>query len=231
MDANRVDEFLRTLSVAVARRSRRALIPVGIVGGLAAFGMTNMDAKRRQRRPHGTQAQTKKKRKKTCPLCPSPPGCPTCPAPPARMECLGPKDTSQTATRRYAQTFTATRTASITSADVQIGTVPAGTDFTVEIRSVDANGAPTTTVLGSGQILDVPLTTSVFRTFTAIFNPVIPLVEGTRYALVLADQTNSGYSAALRTGNACAGSLFTDPAANGTFTPQADKDLIYAIDR
>jgi hypothetical protein len=177
-------------------------VPVGIAGGLAVLSNTGSEAKRQRERAKRHRAQAKKKKKKTCPSCPSPPVCPECPIAPARMECLGPSDTSQGATRRFAQTFTANRTGNIQNADVQIGFVPAGINFTVEIRSVDGDGVPTATVLGTGQILDVPATSAVLRTFTAIFSSPVPIVQGTQYALVLTDQTNSGYAAALRTGDA-----------------------------
>lgn len=146
--------------------------------------------------------------------------------------CLGPRDTSITANRRFAQVFTAPRSGQLIWALVEVSCVPAGTDFVLEIRTVDSSGTPTATILTTEQVNDVPLTTiSPPRPLDVTFDPPVDVVVGKKYALSLTDggATGSGYCGSIRNIDPCPGQLFTDAQANGTFVAQSGEDLVYAV--
>lgn len=201
--------------LALGERSRRetlrALAGTG-VGMASLVAISDAEAKKR------------KKKKKTCKK----------PKPVLQttiLSCPGPKDVGFSANRRFAQTFTATETGALTTALVEVSTVPAGTDFVVEIRAVDGSGVPTSAILASADILDVALTqSSPPRTLTALFYPPADVEQGVQYALVLTDAPpGSGYTGSLRAGDACLGQVFFDSTASETFAPQPANDLVFAV--
>jgi hypothetical protein len=80
----------------------------------------------------------------------------------------------------WAQTFTAGRTGAIDQVDLGTFTGGVPVPTTVEIRSVDASGTPTQTVLGTATS-EVPPE----ETFTPFaFSPPVPVTAGTQYAIV-----------------------------------------------
>lgn len=169
-------------------------------------------------------AEAKKKRKKKCKK-PKPITLQT-----AIISCPGPSTASFTGTRRYAQTFSATQTGAVTTASFEFAEVTGGSDFVIEIRTVDGNGVPTDEVLASADAIDVPQVNAAPFTLTVPFNPPASVAQGQAYAAVVTGTPFSdGYDINTRIGNACAGQFFVDPTANGTFTPELGTGLIFSV--
>ena len=165
----------------------------------------------------------KKKRKKKCKK-PQPVTLQT-----AIISCPGPSTLEFSSSRRFAQTFSATQTGAVTTASVEFTDVTAGSDFLIEIRTVDGNGVPTAEVLASASVVDLPQITAPL-TVTVPFNPPASVVQSQPYAVVITGSPISdGYDIRTRTGNACAGQMFVDPLAIGTFTPEILTDLIFSV--
>ena len=129
-----------------------------------------------------------------------------------------------------AQTFTAINSGKLTSAQVELfQSFPASGDLTMEIRTVDASGTPTDTVLASStipsdQIPDAPPAT----TLTFNFDPAsaATVVAGQQYALVL--WTTAGeYDISVTQNPSCPGSAYSSEAG-GPFI-QSALDLIFAV--
>lgn len=133
---------------------------------------------------------------------------------------------------RVAQTFTAPVSGQLTSANIPITGVGAGADIRVEIRTLDGSGVPTTTVLASDQIDNLPATPlGEVRTLTATFAPAASVQAGTSYALVLTtvDQKIT-FGVFTRREDPCPGQAFFDSFANGTFElfdPVAD--IVFSV--
>lgn len=130
-----------------------------------------------------------------------------------------------------AQTFTAINSGKLTSAEVQLfQSFPNSGDLTMEIRNVDASGAPTDTILASvtipsDQIPDAPPT----ATLTFAFDPAnaATVMAGQQYALVL--QTTAGqYSISIARNPSCLGSEY-DSERGGPFRENDLYDLIFAV--
>jgi hypothetical protein len=197
------------ITTGTRRRAMRSLVAAGI--GLGAI-RASLDA------------EAKKKRKKKCKK-PPPITLQT-----AIISCPGPSTTTFTASRRFAQTFSATQTGAITAASVVLLEVPGGSDFVFEIRGVDGNGVPTAEVLASANVVDVPQVNAAPLTLTVDFNPPASVTQSQPYAVVITGTPFSdGYEVRTRIGNACAGLMFVDVSANGTFMPEMGTDLIFSV--
>lgn len=122
-------------------------------------------------------AEAKKKRKKKCKK-PKPITLQT-----EIVACPGPSTTEFTGSRRFAQTFSATQTGVVTTASVEFTEVPGGSDFAVEIRTVDGNGVPTAEVLASAAAIDLPPINAPFAlTVPSIRRPVSCKGKRTRWS-------------------------------------------------
>ena len=113
---------------------------------------------------------------------------------------------------------------------------PAGFDLTVEIRSVNAQGVPGNTILGTEHANDITQTRfgpAVIKSVPVTFSPAVPLVLGTPYALVLTGPHGVGYAVHANDGNPCTdGKLFNDPQADGSFSATGgivENDLVYTL--
>ena len=75
--------------------------------------------------------------------------------------------------RRVAQTFLPPRGGRLTDAWVTLTENQAGLDLTLDIRTVGPQGVPSTSVLASVQVVDIPQTDrgSFRRTVAAAFDP------------------------------------------------------------
>jgi hypothetical protein len=148
----------------------------------------------------------------------------------AIVSCSGPSTTEFTASRRFAQTFSATATGAVTTASVEVSEVPGGSDFVFEIRTVASNGVPTAEVLASANVVDVPQVDADPLALTVAFNPPASVVQSQPYAVVITGSPfSTGYNVRTRIGDACAGQMFVDPSANGTFIPDPGTDLIFSV--
>jgi hypothetical protein len=94
---------------------------------------------------------------------------------------------SNSSSASFAQTFTAGLSGLLDQADLAIQrhtlASPCTSDLTIQIRTVDATGAPTTTVLASATIPDASIGTATF--LSANFAAPATVFAGTQYALVL----------------------------------------------
>jgi hypothetical protein len=141
-------------------------------------------------------------------------------APPAIGEQTGP---------RLAQTFVAKRSGQLTSASVVLFSNEEGADFELEIREVDIGGTPTSTVLASTLIANVPATGAQTRAILGTFGSPATVVAGEIYALVVTETTGLNHSFFINGSNTCLdGILFRDELVDDTFDPYSNKDLVYA---
>jgi hypothetical protein len=129
--------------------------------------------------------------------------------------CDGPVDTAIFTSQRWAQTFTAEHTGELTRAQLDESGLPAigGQDFVIDIRTVDAAGTPTNTVLASAAVNNVSVATFAAATaVTADFNPGVPVVAGHKYAAVITRTGGSGLvGIAGKSPSSCPGEAFSDP--------------------
>jgi hypothetical protein len=209
MQIDRAD-LLNSIAISTRRRAMRSLVAAGI--GLGAINAA-------------LDAEAKKKRKKKKCKKPQPITLQT-----AIISCPGPSTTTFSSSRRFAQTFSATQTGAVTTASVELAAVPGGSDFLIEIRAVDGNGVPTAEVLASAAVVDAPQVNASPMTLTVAFNPPASVAQSQPYAVVITGTAFSdGYEIRTRIGNACAGQMFVDPLAIGTFTPETLTDLVFSI--
>jgi hypothetical protein len=94
-----------------------------------------------------------------------------------------PFDSSVAADQRSAQTFTAINSGELTSAQMRVNK-DAGSigDYLLEVRTVDASGAPTSTILASTPIPNSTVPDG-FSTITGDFGSPATVVAGQQYAL------------------------------------------------
>ncbi|MFZ5644908.1 MAG: hypothetical protein ACOY46_15085 [Bacillota bacterium] len=92
----------------------------------------------------------------------------------------------------WAQTFTAGRTGLLDRVELYLHG-PADTDATVTIRTVDASGQPTDTILATATILhsDVP---DGDHLISVSFDSPAPVAAGTQYAIYRTPLVSSGWS-------------------------------------
>jgi hypothetical protein len=173
------------------------------------------------------------------PVVPPPPPAPPPPPPPPPPP-TGPgfcaanaSSTSQFGSRRFAQTFLPPAGTQLTKAQAFLGQNPANFELTFEIRTVDGAGVPTSTILGTATVSNVPATTFTDspRLVEAIFNPQVTIAPGQLHALVLA-APDINYAPLFTGSNPCPdGQLFIDPNATNDFTlgGGGNVDLVYAV--
>lgn len=143
--------------------------------------------------------------------------------------CPEPEEYGFAGNRRFAQTFTAENSGELNRAWFKIIGVAAGTDFVVEIRTVDGTGTPTDAVLASAEIDDVPASTGNYMPMTTNFDPGAPVEEGKQYALSITVGAGQTFSIAGRENNPCPdGQMFVDSQATGEFVTYNTQDLVFA---
>ena len=129
---------------------------------------------------------------------------------------------SFTGSRRFAQTFTVQQTGRMVAARFLVNNFPDGTDFIIELRTVDGAGLPTSSVLAAATVPDVQATDAGANAMavTGLF-PNPPAVNaGDAYALSITDSPDSTYGIRQTTGDACSGIAFQqDGSVNGIYSP------------
>lgn len=170
MDTDPFDTLTARLNDQLTRR--RSLGLLGVAGMVSAQDAIAGKKKRR-------------KRKKKKPAMPGP-------VTRADASCIATNPlTAGVGYARVAQTFRALRTGQLTAASFLLQANGAGMDFDVEIWSVDADNVPAA-FLGGTTIADVPETVSPNqRQLTATMPTPVPVVAGTRYALVVTKGVNA----------------------------------------
>jgi hypothetical protein len=113
-------------------------------------------------------------------------------------------------------------------------TNPAGFSLTFEIRPVNGAGVPTSTVLGSEVVSNIPETSLITppRTVSVTFDPPVSITPGQVHALVVTGSV-ADYNVRATAGDTpCPdGTLFVDPGATDAFAQLAPgtQDLVYAV--
>jgi hypothetical protein len=98
------------------------------------------------------------------------------------------------------------------------------------VSAVDGDGVPTDEVLAAANLGEVPDNTDTPVTYGVLFDPPASVVKGEQYALVVTETASQiSYSIAVHDGNVCAGEMFSDDFATGTFEPVPGIDLIFAV--
>ena len=211
---------------ALTRRASRrdSLLTLG-AAGLATFASPfAVDAKKKGSKNKDKKRNRNKKRRTQAPPAPSAPG--------ANPICAVPPDEGFSNSLRFAQTFIAARTGQLAAAQCQVSLLSGGEAITFEIRTLDAAGVPTATVLASATLDDLPslLGSNHPLPLTGIFDPPAPVSTGVGYALVVTLVEPGAGPAELHLlgaeGDACAGQLFEDTKANGAFIALRDRDIL-----
>jgi hypothetical protein len=124
---------------------------------------------------------------------------------------------------RPAQTFTAVNTGRLTTVGLQIVDVEGVGDLVVEIRAVDASGAPTDVVLASASLPASEIVNGT--THEVSFDPGAEVVSGQQYALVLSASEGTSYLLGVNDLNPCPGGQAYRSMGGGPFEPQDSYDL------
>jgi hypothetical protein len=145
--------------------------------------------------------------------------------------CPGPQDggtaNASGGNGRYAQTFTALGSGTLTRAQASISKGGISADWVMEMHAVDGSGTPTNEVLASATIPDatVPAGDS---TLTATFANPAPVTAGQAYALVVTRPGSNSLGIGVRFGTVCPGSLYSSSSQVAPFT-MSSVDLIFAV--
>lgn len=233
---------------AVASTSRRSIAAALVAAVLGAIASVRLDAanaaasRHRHRRDHAHSERRKKKKKKPQSPPPPPPTDTPSPPPPPPPLPTGPgfcgydgSSTGLQGSRRWAQTLLPPRAGQLTKAAVGLRTNPPSFSLTFEVRSVDASGVPTGTILATAIVSNIPQTDddpTIVRYVVATFASPATMVLGQPVALSITEP-NGAYSVHVnKTGNVCKdGALFMDIEANNGFDLVfgGDADLIYTL--
>lgn len=232
METSRFDRLAHMLTSGSSRRDLfRGL--GGTAVGLTALQVPGWaDAKKKHDSDRKRKRKGKHKKKKNTVETTSPqPTPPPVQAPVTTVDagCLSALPISEQTGPRLAQTFVAKRSGQLTSATVVLYFNEGGADFKLEIRDVGVGGTPTSTVLASAVIANVPATGAQTRTILGAFDSPATVVAGEVYALVVTETTGLNHSFLTNGTNPCLdGILFRDELVDGTFDPYPGKDLVYA---
>jgi hypothetical protein len=250
VDAERFDMLFQSLSETPSRRGAFRLLAGSLLGGFLSLDAASTRAKKSGKGRDKGKRKGKNKQKVT--VChngqtitvsksalqahkkhgDTTGACPTQDSRPvADATCPGPGNSAVTGPRRFAQTFVALRSGQLTSATIELDGSQDGADFVVEIRAVDESGVPTTTVLATTTVDNVPSTPlgSPPRAITAFFATPATVIAGQTFALSLTVGVSQAFAVDAHDNNPCGdGRLFADPFADGTFNPVGNVDMVYA---
>jgi hypothetical protein len=192
-------------------------------------------AKNRRRKRNNKNKKEKKDNDKNvqkrprAPAPPPPPAPPTgpgfCASDPANLHGIA-------QIRRVAQTFLPPRGGRLTDAWVTLTENSAGLDLTLDIRTVGPQGVPSSSVLATVPVVDIPQTDrgSFRRTVAAAFDPPAVVTVGRRYALAVTGPDGHLFSLEGVEDDGCPdGTLFWDDEANGVFYDGGNSDLVFAV--
>jgi hypothetical protein len=215
MNPTHAAALLRSMSGLASRRG----IIGGLASGLLATGIVPVNADDAEARKKGKKKRKKqnKKRKNTKQSTRADATCPS----------ANPIDPAASGQARLAQTFTAERSGSLVSAqlDINRGLDSVG-DYILRLSPVDGAGIPTNEVLATAFVAngDVPDGASAV-TFT-FANPA-NVDAGTQYALVLARPGQDNFTWLVRTGDPCLGQRFISLSPTAPFEASLGTDYIY----
>lgn len=232
-----MDRFQLSPLVMIPSRSRRTLLGTILAATGTASGVTAVAGKKKKRKKRCKAPSTKCGKKACCQageVCdngqcqaasttPPPSVTPLTP-----FVCAGPREASQTATARVAQTFAANGSGTIATATFDVSAIAVNTPFGVEIRTTQ-NGFPTSVVLGTAIVTGLPATSASDPiTATATFVPAVPVTQGELYALVITDLARKGFFISTRISVACPTAFFVDSLADNQFVV-TNGSLVYSI--
>lgn len=230
IDGHEFDTLVSALS-----RSRRTLLGAALATAGLAFRADSTAGKKKKKKKCRAPA-TRCGKKRCCQpgqICvdgqcqaPTPP---TTPVPLTAGGCQGSWDLGWSSARRVAQPFIANGDGSIASASFLLFNISPGTPLGVEIRGTE-NGVPTTEVLGTTFVIDLPaVPSSSAYSVVATFDPQVEVRQGVAYALVITDVANRGLSVALQFLSTCPMDAFINDDATDAFRPLQDRSLIFTI--
>jgi hypothetical protein len=250
VNAERFDTLFQSLSETPSRRSAVRLLAGSLLGGLLLLDRVPIQAKKSGKGRGKGKRKGKDKQKVT--IChngqtitvsksalkahkkhgDTTGACPTQDSSPvAGVTCPGPGNSALSGSRRFAQTFVALNSGLLTSAKIELDGSQDGADFVVEIRAVDESGAPTTTVLATTTVDNVPSTPlgAPSRTITAVFATPATVIAGQTFALSLTAGVFQAFAVDAHDNDPCGdGRLFSDAFADGTFRTVGNFDMAYA---
>jgi hypothetical protein len=241
MDAGRYDVIVRSLATITSRRDALAgVFGAALTALLTRIGVEETEAKKKKK-GKGKKKNKNAGKNQTSPPVVEPTSPPPPPPPPPPTVGAGFCTYDGTApgfqgSRRWAQTFFPPQSGQLTGAQFGLRANPADFDLTVEIRTVNAQGAPGNTILATEHINNVTLTSfgaGVIKTVPVTFSPVVPVVLGTPYALVVTGPAATAYAIHTNQGDLCPdGRLFSDSQADGNFETVGGvggTDLVYSL--
>jgi hypothetical protein len=212
MDHDRVDQLSRDIN-------RRTGLGVLAALGLEAISPVSASAKNKHKKRKRKRKRKEKRRK------PPPPG--------ANPACTVVPDTGFSNARRFAQTFIAQRSGQLAVAQCEVSSLFGGEAISFEIRTLDDAGVPTETVLATATLSDLPafISSGQGLPLAGIFDPPAPISTGVGYALVLTLVADGAGDGELHLngaeGDLCAGQLFEDTDADGTFVERQQRDILF----
>ncbi|MFT4039786.1 MAG: hypothetical protein QM692_16520 [Thermomicrobiales bacterium] len=220
-----------TLRSSLAR-SRRTLLGAALAGAGAAAGAAQAAGKKKKKKK--CKAPTTKCGKKACcqpgqtcadGVCATP--ATTTPKPLTSVQCPGPRDIGNSGSQRMAQTFVANGTGQIATASFDVSNTVVNTAFSVEIRPTQ-QGLPSSSVLGTAVVFNIPPIGGTPETITATFDPKVPVQEGVTYALVITDVAKKAFIIGTRNPGVCPGATVFSNAGDNVFTPMT-QSLIFTV--
>lgn len=147
--------------------------------------------------------------------------------------CPGPRDFQAfLEDRTAAQTFTATRSGRLTSAEVLINeqTDIGSGDILLKIARVDASGAPTNDVLATATITDAELNDNVaMRAANFKFNTAANVVAGKQYALIARKSDGTHFNWFGRNNTSCPGDMYFRDSGEKAWEKESSLDFVYNV--
>jgi hypothetical protein len=119
---------------------------------------------------------------------------------------------------RYAQTFTAVNSGTLTRAEIAIQRQAGSNgDYLVQILTVDGSGFPTNTVLAATTIVDASVPDGP-STLAAVFASPVEVVAGQQYAVMVTRPGSTDLRLRISSGGPCAGQMFASANQTNPFS-------------
>jgi hypothetical protein len=236
MEAGRFAALLRSLSASPSRRSAVRLLaglvlgsPLALDDNAAAHNALKKCKKIDDKAKRKKCVKKAKAHNATHLIQPPPP-----PPPTATVRCDA--FTGDTPRRRVAQTFIAPLSGTPTRGEVVVTNNPDNLVLQFDVRTVDESGFPSSVVLASGVVANIPQTQvgdPPRRVVASLTNVVSPLVAGQPYALAVTGSStwSTQVTNTAAGGDPClGGKVFFDDDDSGPFSADnAYTDMVFAL--
>ena len=147
----------------------------------------------------------------------------------ADASCPGPNDTfnSSTGPTRFAQTFTAAHSGTLTRAIVRVVKFGTPGDWVLELLGTSA-GAPVDGDLATATVADAGVPGGAANLEASFVTPAV-VTAGTSYAIAVSRPTSDMMAVGVRSGNPCPGGWFTAGPPPSTFSANlAGGDMVFS---